>query len=206
MDHFWFSQATMCTFAAVLLAERLLAIPGPYRWPAYLLLAILFDLVAPKTALFSLNMCSAMLPFFLLGCWLHRPPDLLKGRVAAALVALVFLCSMTMQQLSWFGQLSLTGKERLVLRLCEGLSFAFLLFRFRWTSPRLAVLGGFSYSIYLFHVFGTAGSRILTTRLGMENRAILTAISVTCGLALPIAIDLVLRRSRITRRVFLGRA
>jgi surface polysaccharide O-acyltransferase-like enzyme len=203
-DHFWFSQAMMSTFAAVLIAEKVLKLPGPYKWPVYLLLAILFDLVVPKTTLFSLNMFSVMLPFFLMGCLLYRLPARLQGPEAVSIAVLVFLASLTTQQLLWFGLLALTGQQTLVLQLVEGLSFNFLLFRFRWTSPRLAVLGGFSYPIYLFHVFGTAGSRMVATSLGIGERALLLAIGITCGLSLPIAIDLAFRRSRILRRVFLG--
>jgi peptidoglycan/LPS O-acetylase OafA/YrhL len=203
-DQFWFSQAMMSTFVAVLFAEKVLKIPGPYKWPAYLLLAIIFDLAAPRTGLFSLNMFSAMLPFFLMGCFLYRLPGRLHGPEAVSIAVLVFLATLTTQQLLWFGVLALTGQQTLVLQLLEGLSFIFLLFRFRWTSPRLAVLGGFSYPIYLFHVFGTAGSRMVATRLGIGERDILLAIGIACGLSLPIAIDLAFRRSRILRRVFLG--
>jgi peptidoglycan/LPS O-acetylase OafA/YrhL len=203
-DQFWFSQATIITFATVLLAEKILPIPRSVRWPAFLSLAIIFDLVAPKVVFFSLNMFSMMLPFFLLGCFLYRPPSRFQGPMAVSAAILAFLASLTIQQLIWFGHLKLGGRQVLVLQLCEGLSFAFLLFRFRWVGPRLAILGGFSYPIYLFHVFGTAGSRMLSTRLGIENRIILLIVGVACGLALPIAIDLAFRRHKILRRVFLG--
>jgi glucan biosynthesis protein C len=188
----------------VLFAEKVLKVPGPYKWPAYLLLAIIFDLVAPRTNLFSLNMFSVMFPFFLMGCLLYRLPARLHGPEAVSIAVLVFLASLITQQLLWFGLLALTGQQRLVLQLLEGLSFNFLLFRFRWTSPRLAVLGGFSYPIYLFHVFGTAGSRMVATSLGIGERALLLAIGITCGLTLPMAIALAFRKSRILRRVFLG--
>jgi peptidoglycan/LPS O-acetylase OafA/YrhL len=199
-DQFWFSQATLTTFAVVLLAERFSPISGPSRWPVYLILAILYDVLVPKVTFFSLNAFSLMVPFFFLGCFLYRPPARLRG----PLVVVVFLTALTIQQLIWFGRLTLGGREVLALNLCEGLSFAFLLFRFRWTSPRLAILGGFAYPIYLFHVFGTASSRILATQLGIEHRAILLTIGVACGLGLPVAVHLLFRRHVILRRVFLG--
>jgi surface polysaccharide O-acyltransferase-like enzyme len=203
-DQFWFSQATIVTFAVVLLAEKIPPLSGPRRWPVYLTLAILFDLAAPKVAFFSLGAFSMMLPFFCLGGLLYRPPTRLQGPPAVATVVVVFLAALTVQQLIWFGRLTLGGRETLILQLCEGLSFAYLLFRFRRTSPQLAVLGGFAYPIYLFHVFGTAGSRILATRLGIEHRALLLTFGVACGLGLPVAIDLLFRRHVVLRRIFLG--
>jgi glucan biosynthesis protein C len=203
-DQFWFSQATITTFAVVLLAETIFPARSPARWPVYLTLAIVFDLLVPKVVFFSLNAFSMMLPFFFLGCFLYQPPARFQGPIAVSAAILMVLAALAVQQLIWFGRLTLGAKEQLVLQLCEGLSFAFLLFRFRWVGPRLAILGGFAYPIYLFHVFGTAGSRILSTRLGIENRPLLLLIGVACGLSLPIAIDLAFRRHALLRRVFLG--
>jgi hypothetical protein len=73
-DQFWFSQAAICTFATVLLLEKILPIPQPYRWSVYMLLAILFEIAVPKPAIFSFYLFSAMLPLFFLGCVLYRPP------------------------------------------------------------------------------------------------------------------------------------
>jgi hypothetical protein len=85
-----------------------------------------------------------MLPFFFLGCLLYCPPTDFAAPLAVSAVTLVFLASLTTQQLVWFGRLPLTGVQTNLLRLCEGSIFTFLIFRFRWANPRLAMLRGFA--------------------------------------------------------------
>jgi hypothetical protein len=59
--------------------------------------------------------------------------------------------------------------------------------------------------IFSFHVFGTAGSRMLAERFVIDNRLIQLALGIACGLLLPIAVDLIFQRDVILRRVFLER-
>jgi hypothetical protein len=204
-DQFWFSQAAISTFLIVLLLEWILPLAHPYKWPVYLLLAIVVEIAVPKTTIFSLNTFSGMLPVFFLGCLLHGPVDSRCDQTVPVIALLVLLASLTLHQLVWFHRLTLTGGPLLALRYGESFSFIYLLFRFRWTTPKLVMLGGFAYTIYLFHVFGTAGSRILVSRLGVHDRLVLLFAGTLFGLALPMAVDLVFRRSLILRRIFLGR-
>jgi hypothetical protein len=204
-DQFWFSQAAICTFALVLLLEKVLPIPHPYKWPGYILLAILLELTVPRTPFLSICTLAGILPLFFVGCLLYQPPAFFQRPIVAVTALVVVVISLTIHQLVWFERLTLSNDQSLAFVYGERLSFYYLLFRYRWASPRLALLGGFAYSIYLFHVFGTAGSRILLLRLGIHDRLLLLAIGTPFGLALPIAIDLVFQRSLVLRRVFLGR-
>ncbi len=203
-DQFWFSQAAICTFVTVLIFEKTLPFRHPYRWPVYVLLALVFEFAVPKVAIFSVPSFAQMLPLFFLGCVLHGPPATCRGPLLPLTASLVFVVSATIHQLVWFDRLRLTEGQLMVLLYSESFSFFYLLFRYRWTGPRLAVLGGFAYAIYLFHVFGTAGSRIALGRLGIHDRLIVLTIGTLCGLVLPVAIDLLFRESPVLRRVFLG--
>jgi glucans biosynthesis protein C len=189
----------------VLIFEKILPIAHPFRWPVYMLLAIVFEIAVPKPAIFSFYLFAAMLPLFFLGCLLYRPPVSCPGPVVPVAAALVFVFSLIIHYLDASHRLTLAEGPRLVLSFAERFSLFYLLFRFRWASPRLAVVAGFAYTIYLFHVFGTAGSRIVLVRLGIHDRLLLLAIGTFCGLALPVAIDRVFQRSLVLRRVFLGR-
>ena len=204
-DQFWFSQAAICAFATVLMLEKLVPLAHPYKWPVYLLLAILFELGGPHTTIFSICTFSAMLPTFFLGCLLYRLPRSSQGPLLPLTALAVFVVSSSIHQLVWFGRLTLSTDQFLAVVYGEQIGFIYLLFRFRCTIPWLALLGGFAYPIYLFHVLGTAGSRIALDRLGVHDRLVLFAIGALVGLALPIAIDLVFRRSLVLRRLFLGR-
>ena len=58
----------------------------------------------------------------------------------------------------------------------------------------LAWLGYFSFEIYLFHVFGTAGARIVLNKLQVHDVWVVFTISMVMGLFLPVALKLVLER------------
>jgi peptidoglycan/LPS O-acetylase OafA/YrhL len=204
LDQFWFSQATICMFGALILLEVFLRVGQPYKWPAYFLLALIIALTAPRIPIFSLDRAAEMLPLFFLGCLLYRPPARLLSRPVVATVALVFLASLAIEQLVVSGRLAGDAYPARYLTPCVALSSTFLLFRFRRAIPPLSFLGGFSYPIYLFHFFGTAGARTLLTRLDFHNTLFHLVVGTACGLSLPIAVDLLLRRRAILRRVFLG--
>jgi peptidoglycan/LPS O-acetylase OafA/YrhL len=85
-----------------------------------------------------------------------------------------------------------------------GLTGIFLIFFIRKSNRFLAELGYYSYGIYLFHVFGTAGSRIVSRWIGIEGLLPLFLIGLLLGLGFPILLELLLMKSRIPRRLFLG--
>jgi peptidoglycan/LPS O-acetylase OafA/YrhL len=67
-------------------------------------------------------------------------------------------------------------------------------------------LGGFAYSIYLFHSFGTAAGRILIKNLGINNDLLIFLFSLSVGMISPIITEKILDRWGITRMLFLGRS
>jgi peptidoglycan/LPS O-acetylase OafA/YrhL len=69
------------------------------------------------------------------------------------------------------------------------------MFRYRRGVGPFGRLGGFAYGIYLLHLFGTAGSRILLTEIGISHPAVVFAAGLTTGVAVPILIEVGLRHS-----------
>ena len=70
--------------------------------------------------------------------------------------------------------------------------------------PLMSRLGVYSYSIYLFHVFGTASSRIAWERLGVFDIPFLLLFGMLAGLLVPIAIHITFERVPYVSRVLLG--
>ncbi len=70
----------------------------------------------------------------------------------------------------------------------------------RW----LGWIGGFSFAIYLLHVFGSAGARILLGRAGIDGHVAVFVISMVIAVGAPIAFQLVSRRSRTIQHYVLG--
>ena len=66
-------------------------------------------------------------------------------------------------------------------------------------------IGNFSYTIFLFHSFGTSGGRILLKKIGVDNTFLIFLFSLTLGLLLPVVIEKLFDKYNITRLLFLGR-
>jgi membrane-bound acyltransferase YfiQ involved in biofilm formation len=75
----------------------------------------------------------------------------------------------------------------------------------RLRSETLAWIGGFSYTIYLLHVFFTAAIRIALNAVHVSDLPVHLAAGVAAGIFLPIAMDKLLSRNQITRVAMLGR-
>nr|WP_295373390.1 hypothetical protein [uncultured Sphingosinicella sp.] len=67
----------------------------------------------------------------------------------------------------------------------------------------LAAIGVYSYTIYLYHVFGTAGFRIVAGYFGAEQFPVFVGATMA-GILVPIAIHKCLADVPIASRAFLG--
>jgi fucose 4-O-acetylase-like acetyltransferase len=91
------------------------------------------------------------------------------------------------------------GMMLLSLSLCAGL------FALRWEVGWLAWIGPYSYAIYLFHIFFTAGSRLLLKNvLGFDQLYPLAAIGLVLGVLGPILVQVVLMRQPLLAYTLLG--
>lgn len=66
-------------------------------------------------------------------------------------------------------------------------------------------LGGFAYTIYLFHGFGTSGGRIMATKLGINSSLFIVIMATIIALFLPIVIEKIANKWRATKILFLGK-
>jgi glucans biosynthesis protein C len=77
-------------------------------------------------------------------------------------------------------------------------------FAVKGISKKMAWLGNYAFDIYLFHVFGQAGSRIVLKALGVNNTLFLFIINLIFGLFIPIVMAKVLEKNSITKKYLLG--
>ena len=204
-DQFWFSQVMFSIFVVATVAERMHLLSDARRWSLALAVTVVAAFFPPPFSFFSLNLLPFMLPMFLLGCGFRRFAPQLSGAAVAVAAVAVFSACLTVQQLTWFGLVAPGAMVLFGVTLFEGLSFSALLIRFRRPAPWLATLGAYSYAIYLYHVFGTAGVRMLLHRAGVHHEAVHFAFGLACGLGFPIAVEHIARRSKVSRLLVLGR-
>jgi fucose 4-O-acetylase-like acetyltransferase len=88
--------------------------------------------------------------------------------------------------------------------LIVGLAVCCVAIRIDWSSNILEFVGIHSYSIFLFHVFFTAGFRIMFYHFGVRNVDFLVITLTLCGVVGPIVLKKLLELNPITNTLFLG--
>ena len=184
-DQFWFLQAIFLIFVAVALLDLFALQRTLVRWLVCLAGTAALSLSVPLLtgegtwswtgSLFAFNECLFLMPFFILGCGLNRFASSLGRWQFVWFASVCFAAGMAIEQFAWFGLIPLDEPGVHVSKLLWlGLSGTFVAVHFRRSFRPLAWVGSFSYGIYLFHVFATAGSRIVLNgcegwRLGCGN-------------------------------------
>jgi peptidoglycan/LPS O-acetylase OafA/YrhL len=162
----------------------------PYDWPNYL---------SYKGALY-------LLPCFILGVGLNRFKTAFQNQLIKYSIPVILLACFIIQQLSWFKIIDYPVNKDNWVGLLIGLTGTMMLLRIRMKINWLVWFGGFAYSIYLFHAFGTAGGRILIQKLNMHSAPVIFTVSLIAGLLLPVAAEKIFKRFKITRILFLGKS
>ncbi len=205
---FWFLQALFIIFIIISVLERLKITTDFRFWILSLVcsVAMLLTLgpVWHQIDLFGIGGCLYLFPFFLLGLGLQRFPNIILQKPLPLILFITLICGMLMQQLNWYELVNCVKQQYGLISVVVGISGISLLFYVRRPVKFLAKIGYFSYAIYLFHIFGTAGSRIVLRLTGCENVALFFVCGVIAGIGVPVIIETVLLRSIVTRRIFLG--
>jgi glucans biosynthesis protein C len=204
---FWFLQALFLVFLLVVVLEYFNLLTHLKGWAiVFASASVVLIFTGPDfwTDFFSISRFFYLLPFFILGIGIKRFSGHLMNHWVIWVVLTILTAGLILQQLNWFSGFSMHNSLVRIVGVFIGIAGIWMLFRIRRPYRFLAELGYYSYGIYLFHVFGTAGSRIISQYLGIENLLLLFIIGLVFGLGLPILIELALLRSKILRRLFLG--
>jgi fucose 4-O-acetylase-like acetyltransferase len=201
VGHYWFPMALFWVFLAVgaLQSGRLLA--NAWSLSLFFLVAVLAYLQLQGSHFLALNGALYLLPFFLLGLlaqqggWLSRARPLPLG-LALALLAVPALLAMPVP--------SADMDRRTLPVLWAGLCLSALIVK---TCPDLRLLqwlGGYSYAIFLFHVFFTAATRQVWQSIGIESLVVGCALGLVAGLIGPVVVQRCVNRAPWARPYFLG--
>jgi glucans biosynthesis protein C len=200
-EHFWFLQAILLIFVTISLIDGFGVMQTERAWIACLVATTSLLIVPLESDFMSLWGYAQLLPFFILGCGLKRFPLVFSSRMMLGGLATIFLAAFVIRQLGWFG---IINPENRLISLVIGFTGGVLLVRMRIRIDSLAWLGTYSFTVYLLHVFGTAGSRIVLTKLGCGADGILLIGGLAAGLAIPIVAHSICSRNHLTRMLVLG--
>jgi len=214
-EHFWYLQATFVIMSGLAVVSAL------YQGRALLAASVCLAVAAPLYVFemnlhpvnwFSITKVFYIAPFFLLGQVLRTAQfeehvtamGPARWRLLAALGAvIVVLVWMRQSGIAPFGlPFNLHSAPMLIL---SGALCVFL-FTLRWENKYLAMIGPYSYAIYLFHVIFTAGFRYFETQIVHEHSPyIIWGLSLVVGVAAPIVTARALRLGPpILETLFLG--
>jgi len=200
--HFWFLHSIFTLFIIIALVDNFSQRSNKALWALALISIPLFFYSLQFTSFFSFNKTLYLLPFFLCGIFanIYKIENINIKYMLGMLVAFLLLFTVHVNNL-----LDGVLLDRLsLLALLIGLMGSLLLLRFCFSNKYLMYIGGFSYTIYLFHVFGTAASRIFLNKLGDFSVSTHVLIGLFLGITLPIITHLVIAKISFLRPFFLG--
>jgi glucans biosynthesis protein C len=205
-EHFWFLQSIFLIFVSIAILDHLKLMNTITNCIIIFLITALVRNLVPLFAdnFFSINGFFNLLPFFILGCGIQRFENIFSRNDIIRISLIAFIITVALQQLSWFSGTKLNYYEYKILSICLATAGIILLFYFRRNITFISSIGYYAFGIYLYHVFGSAGSRILLMKFGITKEIIMFSTGLIFGIGFPVLVELTLEKSKVLRRVFLG--
>jgi peptidoglycan/LPS O-acetylase OafA/YrhL len=207
-EHFWFLQSTFLLMIAMLTASLFVGNAAKWAPLAAIFCAatyLIFDRWQPDV--FSSYKALYLGPFFFLGVSVNYYTDPARNALSLPSVktaSLVFLLMGLVVEGAVILGVVPSQFEKLS-SLVVSLSVVTFILSWKLVAKPLVWIGGYSYAIYLFHVFFTAGSRIALQRIWPSHPLeIAYAVGLAAGIFLPIALSIALLRRSETALLFLG--
>jgi peptidoglycan/LPS O-acetylase OafA/YrhL len=199
--HFWFIESLFLIFLCIIPLEHYRVLHTRTGFAiVFICTALLFTGNAGIPWL-SIAGAFYLLPFFLAGIYCTRFPLQIKNPQATGVIVITaVLILLFIYGLQYAGPRRSPNALIIGTISCIALHLALLKSRF------LASIGNYSYTIYLFHVFFTAASRIALTRTGISNIWVLFTIGSIVGVAGPILIEYFASDNNFFRVYVLGKS
>lgn len=202
--HYWFLQAILLLFAIVGLVDAVTKNRRELPLLALAVLLYLFSNGAPTV--FAAAHAIGLAPFFLIGICYYRHSGWIDDHSRSiTLLAVAMIGIWLIWNMIGYARTGVIAPDhRQVQALIFGTSLCTLMLFYIPSHPFTTKLGRLCFTIYLYHVLGTAGMRTMLFALGVESLTIHLAAGVAAGLLLPIAIHLLAIRRPLTAQFLLG--
>lgn len=209
-EHLWFLQSIFIVFVVVGILDGSRLLASRARWSVVTVLAaVIFVvvLVPPEVDVFTLSGALRLLPFFLLGYGMRRHALFdLRGAPAVAAAVVAFAGIYAIRLLTIFGAYRPDQYVDKAITVGVGATALVLIYSARnvLNTKLLAWIGGFSFGIYLLHVFAAAVSRIFLQDVGVYRVSELFVAGLLMGIGAPIVFQLIFGKVWFVRTFVLG--
>lgn len=158
--------------------------------------------------LFSYKGAFGQLPYFIIGVGIQRFSGQLYKKKAICTYLILTCIGLALLQYKWYYAVNIgedmTFWYKALLPLWVA-STLMLLLHINRSCQFFTWLGGFAYTIYLFHGFGTSGGRIIATKIGISSSLLIFVIATVIALFIPVLIEKVIDKWQPARMLFLGK-
>ena len=203
--HFWYLQAIFIILLAMALIDGLAAVALPSSLLATIAVGSFFvpRIQVPHVIVDGILY---LLPYFLFGrlFFRNRRPIWDRRGLALTISVSAIVLSIWLNIQTYFDTGTLSYDRVDIQSVLMGFGTITTLMLLLPRIPMLSAFGTASFTIYLFHVFGTSGMRRLSGAVGIENLWLMFVLTCVSGVVVPLIVHWVFSRSRITRVVFLG--
>lgn len=200
--HYWFVESLFWVFVLVWAMERLDCISARAGFGLLLTLSCALYMTVRGPHWLGIEGAIYLLPYFLVGLAVSRFS--LRTFLARASVQVV-LTLLAAGAVLMMGLPVPNPDRRTLLMLVTGVALCLLLVSRDFVSPKLAWVGRYSFSIYLFHVFFTAFARLALSQLKVDALLFHILLGLLLGVAGPMALERVVLHYRWPSLLLLGR-
>lgn len=207
---YWYLPSLFLIFVMQWWVDRSKRMESVKQWGMCLLIAYLLYLVekyiipASVPNIFSFKGAFNQLMYFIVGVGAYRFSALLRKAKGYVLYVAFTVTGIVLLQLEWFYRLDGTEWYEALQPVWIFATLLWLLF-LRCKNRFLSWIGGYAYSIYLFHGFGTSGGRILLNMIGVGAIMPIFLIATFMAIIFPVVLDRICSHFRILRIAFLGK-
>lgn len=206
-EHLWFLQAIFLLFLTTGALDYFHVLDKRFHWAAVTALSgFCFIFAGRGVDFFSISGAIRLLPFFLIGYGLNRHVASLSNRGILFLFG-SFIITFALKVAFLLAELKLGDFNSNFLSLVVGATATSLmvLARRKLHVSAMSWLGSFAYTIYLLHVFGSAGMRLLLSKFGVDSDGVIFLFSLLAALLLPVVFEKTFGRSALISQTFLGK-
>lgn len=185
--HFWFLQSIFLIFTAVAVIDSRYHFGPAVMGAAIVGFAILNAAYQVPEWVFGAGGALYLAPYFLAGMLVRTSPAAFARPATVTIMGAIAITILLVQQAGMLELLPRLTRKSLLAVLC-GIAAAIVLVHVLPRLRPLAVIGTYSFTIYIWHVLFTASCRIVMIKLGPVSTPVLFACCLIAGIFGPILV------------------